>query len=169
MAGSHDDLRLVGIRDEIHGAAHAFEDFSGDHVVGQVAVGADLEGLVEIRYSFERSCVRALERVLLTPKMDTSTWPPRIIPKDSVLSNVAAPGTRVTVSLPALMMSLFAVSGLFMQGMNGWESGYSRINLSFGGICALFKSVQPSPEKHSFTTVINKPFPKYHSPIESTP
>jgi hypothetical protein len=45
MAGSHDDLRLVGIRDEIHGAAHAFEDFAGDHIVGQVAVGADLEGL----------------------------------------------------------------------------------------------------------------------------
>lgn len=45
MARGHDDFRLVGIRDEIHGAAHALEDFAGDHVVGEVAVGADLEGL----------------------------------------------------------------------------------------------------------------------------
>jgi len=45
------------------------------------------------------------------PKTDTSMWPPRIMAKDSAESNVEAPGTMVTVSLPALMMSLFKVRG----------------------------------------------------------
>lgn len=45
-----------------------------------------------------------------TPKIETSTWPPRIIPNDSELSNVEAPGTSVTVSLPALIISLLQVS-----------------------------------------------------------
>jgi hypothetical protein len=42
----------------------------------------------------------------LTPRIDTSTCPPRIIPKDSAESKTDAPGTSVTVSLPALMISL---------------------------------------------------------------
>jgi hypothetical protein len=45
MARCYDDLRLVGVRDEIHGAAHAFEYFAGDHVIGEIAVGADLKSL----------------------------------------------------------------------------------------------------------------------------
>lgn len=38
--------------------------------------------------------------------METSTWPPRIMPKDSEESKVEAPGTKVTVCLPALTRSL---------------------------------------------------------------
>jgi hypothetical protein len=49
----------------------------------------------------------------LTPRMETSTWPPLIMAKDSELSKVAAPGTRVTVSFPALTMSLIGCQGLF--------------------------------------------------------
>ena len=45
MARRDDDLRLVRVRDQVHGTAHALEDLAGDHVVGQVAVGADLECL----------------------------------------------------------------------------------------------------------------------------
>lgn len=41
-----------------------------------------------------------------TPRMETSTCPPRIMPNDSDESKHEAPGTRVTVSLPALTMSL---------------------------------------------------------------
>lgn len=44
---------------------------------------------------------------VLTPRMETSTWPPRIMPKDSEESKVEAPGTKVTVCLPALTRSLF--------------------------------------------------------------
>ena len=46
------------------------------------------------------------EDTSIAPKIETSTWPPLIIPKDSEESNTDAPGTRVTVSFPALMMSL---------------------------------------------------------------
>src|SRR3954452_21578090 len=57
--------------------------------------------------------------------MDTSTWPPRIMLKDSELSKVAAPGTRVTVSFPALTMSLReARLDIGDQGC----SGHSRID-----------------------------------------
>ncbi len=42
----------------------------------------------------------------MAPRMETSTCPPRIMPNDSDESNTDAPGTSVTVSLPALMMSL---------------------------------------------------------------
>ena len=45
MARRDDNLRLVWVRDQVHGTAHALEDLAGDHVVGQVAVGADLECL----------------------------------------------------------------------------------------------------------------------------
>ena len=44
------------------------------------------------------------------PRTETSTWPPRIMAKDSALSKVEAPGTRVTVSFPALMISLYKIS-----------------------------------------------------------
>jgi hypothetical protein len=40
-----------------------------------------------------------------TPRTETSMCPPRIMEKDSELSNVEAPGTKVTVSLPALTIS----------------------------------------------------------------
>jgi hypothetical protein len=43
-----------------------------------------------------------------TPRTETSMWPPRIMANDSALSKVEAPGTRVTVSLPALIISLAA-------------------------------------------------------------
>lgn len=45
MLGGDDDLGVVGVGDEIHCAAHPFEDFAGDHVVGQIADCTDLEGL----------------------------------------------------------------------------------------------------------------------------
>jgi HD superfamily phosphodiesterase len=45
MAGSNHDLGLVGIGDQIHGTAHTLEYLSWDHVVGQVTVGAHLQGL----------------------------------------------------------------------------------------------------------------------------
>lgn len=108
MTRGHDDLCLVRVRDQIHGATHALEYLAGDHVIGEVAVGADLQGLEGRLESTGQVKQFGFLAVRLTPKMDTSTCPPRIIPKDSVLSKVAAPGTRVTVSLPALMMSLSA-------------------------------------------------------------
>ena len=66
-----------------------------------------------------------------TPKIETSTWPPRIIPNDSLLSKVDAPETNVTVSFPALMMSLFFCQ-LRVLGLEGGE--HSRIDFVFGGI-----------------------------------
>ena len=39
------------------------------------------------------------------PRTETSIWPPRIMAKDSAESKVEAPGTTVTVSLPALIRS----------------------------------------------------------------
>lgn len=45
MAGCNNDLGLVGVGDQIHGAAHSLEDFAGDHVVGQIAVSAHLKSL----------------------------------------------------------------------------------------------------------------------------
>jgi hypothetical protein len=39
------DFRVARIRDKIHCATHAFKDLSGDHVVGEVAIGSDLKGL----------------------------------------------------------------------------------------------------------------------------
>ena len=38
----HNDAGHAG--DQVHGASHAFEDFTWDHEVGKVAVGGDLEG-----------------------------------------------------------------------------------------------------------------------------
>ena len=61
--------------------------------------------------------------------METSTCPPRIIPKDSVLSNVAAPGTKVTVSFPALMISLFSVR--IWGSLFGWMT-YGSTSSSVG-------------------------------------
>lgn len=43
MIRRHDNLGLVRVRDQIHGAAHALEHFTGDHIVGQVATCADLQ------------------------------------------------------------------------------------------------------------------------------
>lgn len=45
MTGGYNDLGLVGIRNQVHGTSHALEDPPGDHVVGQVTVGTDLQGL----------------------------------------------------------------------------------------------------------------------------
>lgn len=45
MAGCDHNLGLVWVGDKIHSAAHAFEDLSRDHVVGQVTVGAYLKSL----------------------------------------------------------------------------------------------------------------------------
>jgi hypothetical protein len=39
------DFGVARIRDKIHCTAHAFEDLSGDHVVGEVAIGSNLKGL----------------------------------------------------------------------------------------------------------------------------
>lgn len=41
----------------------------------------------------------------IAPRMVKSIFPARIIPKDSSEPKTAAPGLRVTVSLPALMRS----------------------------------------------------------------
>jgi hypothetical protein len=59
------------------------------------------------------------------------------MPNDSVLSNVAAPGTRVTVSLPALIISLrFCEKGyVCMKG-----KGNLRIDFILGWIRSLIKS-----------------------------
>jgi hypothetical protein len=42
MAGRDDNLRIVWIRDQIHGATHALEYLARDHEVGKIAVGTDL-------------------------------------------------------------------------------------------------------------------------------
>ena len=73
-------------------------------------------------------------RAGLTPKIDTSTCPPRIIPNDSGLSKVDAPGMKVTVSFPALMMSLrLRVS---TTATNAWGD-HVRVNLILGRIRSL--------------------------------
>ncbi len=41
----------------------------------------------------------------MAPRIATSIWPPRIIPKHVAESKNAAPGSTVTVSLPALIRS----------------------------------------------------------------
>ena len=41
----------------------------------------------------------------IAPRIARSMWPPRIIANESALENVDAPGTNVTVSLPALIRS----------------------------------------------------------------
>lgn len=43
MVRRHDNLGLVRVRHQVHGTAHTLEHFTGDHVVGQVAIGADLQ------------------------------------------------------------------------------------------------------------------------------
>ncbi|CAM5437926.1 hypothetical protein SAFG77S_04525 [Streptomyces afghaniensis] len=41
----------------------------------------------------------------MAPSTAVSMWPPRIMPKESAESKNAAPGSTVTVSLPALIRS----------------------------------------------------------------
>lgn len=38
VAGSHHNLGLIGVRNQVHGTSHTLEDFSRDHVVGQVTL-----------------------------------------------------------------------------------------------------------------------------------
>ncbi len=57
-----------------------------------------LPGIIQLAKSpFSLTC--------MAPKMARSIWPPRIIAKLSALEKTALPGTIVTVSLPALMIS----------------------------------------------------------------
>jgi hypothetical protein len=65
------------------------------------------------------------------PSTETSIWPPRIMAKDSALSKVDAPGTMVTVSLPAFMMSLRLFSKS-ETGLEGREETYASISSSVG-------------------------------------
>jgi hypothetical protein len=103
VVGSDNDLGLVRVADQIHRAAHALEDFAGDHEIGEVARGGDLERLWR---GEQESVGMGAGRGKLTPRTETSTWPPRIMANDSELSNVEPPGLMVTVSLPAFMISL---------------------------------------------------------------
>lgn len=104
MLRCDNDLCGFGIGDEVHCAAHALEELAWDHEVGEITSSTDLEGLWRV-VSFV--IVVEIDLCVLTPRMETSTWPPRIMPKDSEESNVEAPGTKVTVCLPALTRSLF--------------------------------------------------------------
>lgn len=67
--------------------------------------------------------------------METSTCPPRIMANDSEESKHEAPGTSVTVSLPALTISL---PGACQQKKGGKEGiiqeRHSRVDLALGGI-----------------------------------
>lgn len=66
--------------------------------------------------------------------METSTCPPRIIPNDSVLSKVAAPGLSVTVSFPAFIMSLRCCQS---ENFHMNRESAIRINFIFGRIWPL--------------------------------
>ena len=63
------------------------------------------------------------------PRTETSMCPPRIMAKDSAESKVDAPGTIVTVSFPALMMSLWVVS---RESVEGRDNTCASISSSVG-------------------------------------
>lgn len=95
-------LGLVRVGNEVHRASHTAYQLSGDRVAR----------LAESRVSLaseERNEDRTRSPAALTsiaPRIETSTCPPRIMPKLSTLSKTLAPGTSVTVSLPAFTRSL---------------------------------------------------------------
>lgn len=62
-------------------------------------------GIIKLAKSPEADTCKA-------PRTETSMCPPRIMAKDSAESKVEPPGTMVTVSLPALMMSASIVSSV---------------------------------------------------------
>ena len=47
MLCSHHNLGVVRVCHQVHSASHAFEDFTWDHVVGQIPIGTNLESLWE--------------------------------------------------------------------------------------------------------------------------
>jgi len=55
VAGGHNNLGLIGVRDQVHGASHALEDLSGNHVIGKVTLCADLQSLSQL-VSLNSSC-----------------------------------------------------------------------------------------------------------------
>lgn len=104
-----------------------FDHLAGDHEVRDVARLGDLHCLVATVSLTENA--RRNARSIRTPRIATSMCPPRIISNDSAESTVEhltfihstrheatrrdapkteAPGRSVTVSLPALIMSLVA-------------------------------------------------------------
>ncbi|KAK1240570.1 hypothetical protein MKX07_004598 [Trichoderma sp. CBMAI-0711] len=44
VLGGDNDFGVLGVGDEVHGAAHALEELARDHEVGEVAGLADLQG-----------------------------------------------------------------------------------------------------------------------------
>lgn len=44
MAGGYHNLGIVGVGDQVHCSSHSLEYLAGDHVVGQITVGAHLQG-----------------------------------------------------------------------------------------------------------------------------
>lgn len=130
MGRGHHNFGLIGVRHQVHGSSHSLEDLPRNHVIGQVAISTDLQS-PDVR-QFRLKPQTMDER---TPNIDTSTCPPRIMPKDSLLSKVAAPGIRVTVSFPALTMSLKGQVSAPTQLRSG--SGSLRIDFILSGIGTL--------------------------------
>src|SRR5258708_9180041 len=101
----YNDFSTVGIRYEVHGTSHTLHDFLRDHVIRKIPRRRNFQSL-KIPMEIEKPRIRGGR---LTPSIATSMWPPRIIPKLSSEPKVEAPGRRVTVSFPALMMFLFGI------------------------------------------------------------
>lgn len=124
-------------RDLLPLTSHAFDHLAWDHEVSEITAGRDLEGtkhrdiyVTSVTDSENQACHRrtsvnkpflillnsfwsllAFVAVALGALAGHPTHP-RIMLNDSAESKVAAPGKRVTVSLPALMMSASTVSSV---------------------------------------------------------
>ena len=66
VLGEHDYAGVVGVGDKVHGTTHALDKLAGDHEVGQVTVGRDLEGTqhghVEVATTNNVEAVGGVER-----------------------------------------------------------------------------------------------------------
>lgn len=123
--------------------SHALDELSRDRVACLVVEKGQQE---PARESAQERCTRSPAALTcIAPRMETSTCPPRIMPKLSTLSKTEAPGTSVTVSFPALMRSL-------------------RLRISFGER-ARCEGLTRQPRLQSGRV----PFPEFRSRSEATP
>lgn len=82
MFKNGDDTGIVRVGDKIHSTANTFDELSGNHEVRDITRLGDLHSLQrESKHCSEAGAKACLK--MLTPRMATSMWPPRIIAKDS--------------------------------------------------------------------------------------